>query len=195
MPRNSESEPRVTISGGRLSLVISTAFSPPARHPKPSAAAAAVALPEHNGFLVRAMRFLPREVARQVMPDGTHVERSPMAQLAALQDMTEIRALLQAGQTQPQPVLATTIERMAPALRAMRHGDGGLALFNGSREETSNLVDLVLTQAGRGSRAPSSLNEGGFQRLQAGRTVLIVDCGAPPGPDIDRCAHAGTLAM
>jgi uncharacterized heparinase superfamily protein len=157
--------------------------------------AAAVALPEHNGFLTRAMRFLPREVARQVLADGSHVERSPAAQLTALQDMTEIRALLQAGQTQPPPVLATTIERMAPALRALRHGDGGMALFNGSREATAGLVDLVLAQAGRGSRAPSSLNEGGFQRLQAGRTVLIVDAGTPPGPDIDRNAHAGTLAI
>src|ERR1017187_6708889 len=44
MPRNSESEPRVTISGGRLSLVISTAFNPPARHPKSSAAPAAAAM-------------------------------------------------------------------------------------------------------------------------------------------------------
>ncbi len=158
--------------------------------------AAAVALPEHNGFLIRAMRFLPREIARQVLPDGFHVERSPIAQLTALQDMTEIRTLLQAGQMQPPPVLANTIERMAPALRAMRHGDGGLALFNGSREETSHLVDLGdLTQAGRGSRAPAARTEGGFQRLQAGRTVLIVDAGAPPGPDIDRTAHAGTLSM
>lgn len=157
--------------------------------------AAAVALPEHNGFLVRALRFLPREIARQVLSDGSHVERSPAAQLTALQDMTEIRALLQAGQTQPPPILARTIEQMAPALRAMRHGDGGLALFNGSREETGALVDLVLTQAGRGSRTPSSLSEGGFQRLQAGRTVLIVDAGAPPPPDIDRTAHAGTLSM
>ncbi len=157
--------------------------------------AAAVALPEHNGFLIRALRFLPREVARQVLPDGSHVERSPAAQLTALQDMTEIRALLQAGQTQPPPILARTIEQMAPALRAMRHGDGGLALFNGSREETGALVDLVLTQAGRGNRAPSSLTEGGFQRLQAGRTVLVMDAGAPPPPDIDRIAHAGTLSM
>ncbi len=157
--------------------------------------AAAVALPEHNGFLVRALRFLPREVARQVLPDGCHVERSPAAQLAALQDMTEIRALLQAGQTQPPSILAQTIERMAPALRAMRHGDGGLALFNGAREESASLVDLVLTQAGRGARAPSSLNEGGFQRMQAGRTVVIVDAGPPPPPDIDRTAHAGTLSM
>ncbi|MGD0433824.1 MAG: heparinase II/III family protein [Acetobacteraceae bacterium] len=157
--------------------------------------AAAVALPEHSGFLVRALRFLPREIERQVLPDGAHVERSPVAQLTALQDLTEIRALLQSGQAQPPPILANTIERMAPALRAMRHGDGGLALFNGSREETNNLVDLVLTQAGRGSRAPSTLSEGGFQRLQAGRTVLIVDAGPPPPPDIDRSAHAGTLSM
>jgi uncharacterized heparinase superfamily protein len=145
--------------------------------------------------MTRALRFLPREVARQVLPDGSQVERSPAAQLAALQDMTEIRALLQAGQIPPPPILTRDIELMAPALRALRHGDGGLALFNGSREETSNLVDLVLTQAGRGSRAPTALTEGGFQRLQAGRTVVIIDAGTPPPPDIDRTAHAGTLAM
>ena len=77
----------------------------------------------------------------------------------------------------------------------MRHGDGGLALFNGSKEETPPLIDLVLTQAGRGGRGPSALTEGGFQRLQAGRSVLLVDCGAPPPPGVDRNAHAGTLSM
>ena len=68
-----------------------------------------------------------------MLPDGCHVERSPAAQLAALQDLTEIRALLQAGQAQPPPALTDAIERMAPALRVLRHGDGGLALFNGSQ--------------------------------------------------------------
>ncbi len=157
--------------------------------------AAAVALPEHAGFLTRALRFLPQEIGRQVLPDGCHVERSPAAQLAALQDLTEIRALLQSGQTQPPPALTTAIERMALALRVLRHGDGGLALFNGTKEETGALIDLVLTQAGRAGRAPSSLTEGGFHRLQAGRSVLIVDCGAPPPPGVDRYAHAGTLSM
>ncbi len=157
--------------------------------------AASVALPEHSGFLTRALRFLPAEINRQVLPDGCHVERSPGTQLLVLQDLTEMRALLQAAQSQPPPMLAQAIERMAPALRAMRHGDGGLALFNGSREETSGLVDLVLTQAGRGTRAMSAMGDGGFQRLQAGRTVLIVDAGPPPPPDLDRVAHAGTLSM
>ncbi|HEY7578939.1 MAG TPA: heparinase II/III family protein [Acetobacteraceae bacterium] len=157
--------------------------------------AAAVALPEHAGFLARALRFLPQEIIRQVLPDGCHAERSPAAQLAVLQDLTEIRALLQASQTQSPPALTGAIERMAPALRVMRHGDGGLALFNGSREESSSLVDMALTQAGRGGRGPSALPDGGFQRLQAGRSVLIADCGAPPPPGVDRYAHAGTLSM
>jgi uncharacterized heparinase superfamily protein len=157
--------------------------------------AAAVALPEHAGFLARALRFLPQEIARQVLPDGCHAERSPAAQLAALQDLTEIRALLQAAQTQSPPALTNAIERMAPALRVMRHGDGGLALFNSSKEDSGSLIDIALTQAGRGGRGPSALSDGGFQRLQAGRSVLIVDCGAPPPPGLDRYAHAGTLSM
>ena len=85
---------------------------------------------------------------------------------------------------------------MAPALRALRHGDGGLALFNGAREDSPALVETVLVQAGaRGGRAPAGLTESGFQRLQAGRSVLIVDSGPPPPHGIDRLAHAGTLSL
>ena len=157
--------------------------------------AAAVALPEHAAFLTRALRFLPQEIIRQVLPDGCHAERSPAAQLAALQDLTEIRALLQASQTQSPPALTSAIERMALALRVMRHGDGGLALFNGSKEESSGLIEIALTQAGRGGRGPTGLSDGGFHRMQAGRSVLIVDCGAPPPSGVDRYAHAGTLSM
>ncbi len=157
--------------------------------------AAAVALPEHGALLIRALRVLPQEIARQVLPDGTHCERSPARLLGALQDLTEIRALLQAAQIVPPVALGAAIERMAPALRAMRHGDMGLALFNGSKEESAGLIDLVLTQSGRIGRAPSALNDGGFQRLQAGRSVLIVDCGAPAPSKVDRFAHAGTLSF
>ena len=156
---------------------------------------AAVALPDQAAFLTRALRFLPQEIARQVLPDGCHAERSPAAQLAALEDLVEIRALLQAAQAQPPAALASAIERMAPALRVLRHGDGGLALFNGSKEEHPSLIEQVLSQAGRVGRSPSSLTEGGFQRLQAGRTVLLIDCGRPPPPGVDRLAHAGTLSL
>lgn len=157
--------------------------------------AASVAMPDHAAHLGRALRLLPQELARQVLEDGSHCERSPAMLLAMLQDLTEMRALLQTTQVAAPASLAVSIERMAGALRTLRHGDGGLALFNGSKEGDSSLIDLVLNQAGRGGRPPMSLKEGGFERLQAGRTVLIVDCGPPAAPKLDRLAHAGTLAF
>jgi uncharacterized heparinase superfamily protein len=156
---------------------------------------AAVALPDQQPLLTRATRFLPQELARQILPDGGHLERSPGALLLALQDLVEIRALLQSSQTPAPPALAGAIERAAPALRALRHLDGGLALFNGTREEAATLVEQVLTQAGARGRAPHEMRESGFQRLQAGRTVVITDAGPPAPHGQDRLAHAGTLSF
>jgi uncharacterized heparinase superfamily protein len=157
--------------------------------------AASVAMPEHAPYLARGLKFLVQEMARQVLPDGCHIERSPAAHLAAVQDFTEIRALLQAGGVEPPVGLPTAIEKMAGALRALRHGDGGLALFNGSKEDLPSLIELVLSQAGRGGRVIGTLGASGFYRLSAGKSLLIVDAGAPPGPGLDRFAHAGTLAF
>jgi uncharacterized heparinase superfamily protein len=157
--------------------------------------AASVALPEHAGFLARATKFLVLELERQILPDGCHVERSPAAHLAALQDLTEIRALLQAAQADAPPALAGAIERLALALRALRHPDGGLALFNGSKEDLPSLIDLVLSQAGRSGRAQGGLSASGLFRLAGGKAVLLADAGAPAAPGLDRFAHAGTLAF
>lgn len=170
------------------------------------ALAAAIAL-EEEAYLQRAVRFLPGEIDRQFHPDGGHVERSPTMQLLALQDLIEIRNLLHGAGVEPPPHLAAVLDRAAPALRLFRHGDGGLALFNGTRDETSALLDLVLTQGQARGRAPMELPETGFERLQAGRTLVIVDTGTPPAgrngstgegglpTGADRFAHAGTLSF
>ena len=157
--------------------------------------AAATALPEHAPYLARALRFLPHEIARQVLLDGGHVERSPAAHLVALRDLIEIRALLHVGDVTAPPSLGPAIDRLSLGLRTLRHADGGLALFNGTRDEPATLIELVLTQAGRSGRAPATLPDTGFHRLQAGRTVLIADAGAPPPPGQDRLSHAGTLSF
>ena len=169
------------------------------------AIAAAVAL-EEESWMTRALRFLPGELERQFHPDGGHIERSPAQLLLALQDLIEIRNLLNGAGINPPAVLATVLERAGQALRMFRHGDGGLALFNGTREEGAGLVDLVLTQGQARGRAPLLLEESGFHRLQAGRVVVIADAGAPPPGrsrdaasglprGADRFAHAGTLSF
>ena len=157
--------------------------------------AASVAMPEHAAYFPRALRFLPQEIAHQILPDGCHIERSPAAHLAALMDLTEIRALLQSGKVEAPALLPAAIERMALALRALRHGDGGLALFNGTREDLPSLIDLVLSQAGRSGRAIGGLSDSGLYRLAAGKSVLIVDAGAPAGLGFDRFSHASTLSF
>lgn len=169
------------------------------------AIAAAVAL-EEQAWMSRALRFLPGELERQFHPDGGHVERSPQQLLLALQDLIEIRNLLHGAGLNAPPVLATVLERAGQALRLFRHGDGGLAQFNGTREDGAGLVDLVLTQGQARGRAPMLLEDTGFHRLQAGRTLVIADAGAPPPPrardsasglprGADRFAHAGTLSF
>jgi uncharacterized heparinase superfamily protein len=169
------------------------------------AIAASVAL-EEDAWMQRALRFLPGELERQFHPDGGHVERSPQQLLLGMQDLIEIRNLLHGASITPPPLLATMLERAGQALRLFRHGDGGLAQFNGTREDGAALVDLVLTQGQARGRAPMLLGETGFQRLQAGRTVVIADAGAPPparARDLasglprgaDRVAHAGTLSF
>jgi uncharacterized heparinase superfamily protein len=167
--------------------------------------AAAAAMPAHAAYLPRAQKFLAQEIERQVLPDGCHVERSPAAHLAALQDFTEIRALLQAAAAQAAAAqaasteltesLAAAIEHMAIALRALRHGDGGLALFNGSKEDLATLIDLVLSQAGRPGRPQGSFALNGLHRITAGKSLLLVDAGAPAARGLDRLAHAGTLSF
>jgi uncharacterized heparinase superfamily protein len=157
--------------------------------------AASVAMPDHAGYLARGLKFLGQELGRQILADGCHVERSPAAHLAALQDLTEIRALLQAGGAEPPEALPLAIERMASALRALRHGDGGLALFNGSKEDLPSLIELVLSQAGRGGRVTASLGASGFYRLAAGKALVIADAGPPAAAGLDRNAHAGALSF
>ena len=151
--------------------------------------AAAVALEEET-WLARCVRFLPAELERQFNRDGGHVERSPAQHLAALQDVIEIRNLLHGAGVDAPPILAAVLDRAAPALRMLRHADGGLALFNGTRDEPAAMLDLVLTQAQSRGRAPGALPETGFHRLAASRTLVIVDCGAPPAAR--RCVLSAT---
>ncbi len=158
--------------------------------------AVSICFPEQANYLSRALRFLPQEIGRQVLPDGGHVERSPAAHLTALKDLIETRSLLHLASASAPAALGAAIERLSLALRTLRHGDGGLALFNGTRDEPAQLVELILAQSGRyGRGGPAALPDMGFQRLQAGGTVLIVDAGAPAPPGQDRLAHAGTLSF
>jgi uncharacterized heparinase superfamily protein len=53
----------------------------------------------------------------------------------------------------------------------------------------------VFERAGDKLRPLNQLPLTGFQRLDRGKTVVIMDCGAPPRHGLDSHAHAGTLSF
>ena len=138
------------------------------------------------------LRRLARECREQVGADGGHCERSPARHCAVLADLVDCRDVLRAADREPPSELCETIARMAPALRAMRHGDGGLAAFNGGGEYVFPGAAAVLKAAGCEARPAADARHAGFRRLAAGRTTVIVDAAAAAGAS---CDHAGASAF
>jgi uncharacterized heparinase superfamily protein len=154
---------------------------------------AALCLPGGARHAPRLVRIIAAMCERQILPDGGHIERSPKAQLAALRHLIDLRSILQASNIDVPEALQLAIDRAAPMLRFYRHGDGGLALFNGSNEGEAWLVDVVLTKAESRGKPLTSAPHTGFERFMANRTLVIADCGAPPV--VGTGAHAGALSF
>lgn len=156
---------------------------------------AGAALPGCERNLAAGLRLLERELPHQVLPDGGHAERNPEAHLLALRHLIDLRAALRMARVEIPETLQHAIDRMTPALRFFRHGDNALALFNGGGEAEVALVDAVLAQSDARGRPLKSMPHSGYERLLAGRTLVLMDAGRPPPRGLDARAHAGTLSF
>ena len=145
--------------------------------------------------LAQSLARLAKFVKRYVAHDGVVAERAPHVQMAVLRHLLDVRAALASADRRPPAEIVAAIDRLAPMLRFFRHGDGGLALFNGSWEGDRTLIDLVLARSGSNEGAPAMALQSGFQRLAAGTSLVIADAGSPPGRGMDGSAHAGTLSF
>ena len=145
--------------------------------------------------LAQSLSRLAKFVKRYVLHDGVVAERAPHVQMAVLRHLLDVRAALASADRRPPAEIVAAIDRLAPMLRFFRHGDGGLALFNGTWEGDRTLIDLVLARSGSSEGAPAMALQSGFQRLAAGTSLVITDAGSPPGRGMDGSAHAGTLSF
>lgn len=152
-------------------------------------------LPGGSIYLDRALTLLEGECARQILADGGHLSRRPETMLDVLRQLVDMRAGLVAANIGVPSYLQNAIDRMTPMIRALRLGDGTLALFNGGREGDPTLIDAILAQAAVRGQPILSAPMSGFQRVQALRTTLLIDTGMPPPYGFDENAHAGTLSF
>lgn len=153
----------------------------------------AFALLGGEGRMNRTLQRLADDIQNQILPDGGHVERNPERLADMLKDLLELKVLLSTATGDVPGFLQNAIDRVAPMLRALRHPDGGLALFNGGLEGNRTVLDLILAQTDSTAKAPFNGPHAGFQRAGAGTLYGIMDCGQPT--KVGKAQHAGALSF
>ena len=156
---------------------------------------AGLMLPRGERLLMKGRKLFGRELPRQLLADGGHVERSPQVMLELLIRLIDLRDVFAAARRPLPDSLQITIETLASVVLMLCHGNGQLARFNDTAELDPLLVEAALRRAGGRLRPLNQLPLTGFQRMGCGRTLVLVDCGAPPRHGLDSHAHAGTLAF
>ena len=141
---------------------------------------AGLAFPGREAWILQGFEIILDELPNQILSDGGHVSRSPKAISDALQIVLELRcALNRAGLPVPE-VIQHAIDRAGQAIRFFRYADKKLGLFHGGQEGDSVLMDALQLQAGAANKALKALPETGFERVQMGRSLLMLDT-APIG--------------
>jgi uncharacterized heparinase superfamily protein len=163
---------------------------------------AGLMLPRGDKWLARGQAHLGPALAAQMLADGGHVERSPHQMLQVLQHLIDLRDTFQAAKAQRGDAapkfpdsLVLTINNLGSVLLMLSHGDGMLAGFNDTPEIDPQELVRTIERVGEKLRPLNQLPLTGFQRLDRGRSSVIMDCGAPPRHGLDDHAHAGTLSF
>ena len=141
------------------------------------------------------LKRLAYEIERQILADGGHVSRSPEVLLEAFRVLGMVQQTLDSANREVQPALRGALDRMAPMLRFFRLGDGALGVFHGGGETNEPTVAAALEGDEAAGRPLGHAPHSGFQRLAAGRTLILFDVGGAPRAPFSTAAHAGCLAF
>ncbi|OAI43938.1 hypothetical protein AYO42_01140 [Rhizomicrobium sp. SCGC AG-212-E05] len=154
-----------------------------------------ICLDDSRKRLETGLARLESEIERQILPDGGHVSRSPEALLSAYRHVIMVMEALSAVNEEPPHGLRNAHDRMAPMLRFFRHADGALALFNGGAEGDPRMIAGLLARDDIRGQPFHHARHSAYQRLTAGRTLCLLDCGKTPDGAFALLAHAGAGAF
>ncbi len=138
------------------------------------------------------LRLLGRELARQILPDGVHYERSPSYHAQVFLDLLDIRQASGGDPLDGAPDEA--LRRMAQALADLTHPDGTPALFNDSGLGMGPApADCLAAYRSIFGEAPApaaafDYPDAGYFGCRGNTYYLVADFG-PIGPD-ELPAHA-----
>ncbi len=156
--------------------------------------ASGLLLPQGEARSRQGLSLLALDLHHVVLGDGGFITRSPADLLAVFQDLLLLEAVYAALNEQPAEAVTRALDRIAPALKAVLHGDGRLAQFNGS-DSMQGLPQAGLGEPYGAMAAHDNGVYSGFHRLHRGPMSIIVDAGPPPRGADSRDHHAGTASF
>lgn len=155
---------------------------------------AGLALEGLEHLLSPALSALGRECAREIAPDGGLPDRNPEALAEVLTLLAWVNMAVSHSGGDLDPRILRAMDRLAPAIRALRLGDGRLVRFHGSAGGQADRIDRALSDAG--VRSPAYAGGAmGFARMAAGGTLVVADAAPLPAARHAERSHASTLAF
>lgn len=101
-----------------------------------------------EAWLDQGLRLYAHETPEQILPDGGHMERSPMYHMLMLQGYIEVLSILP-PRSEGTQTLHDAVRRMTEWLRAILQPDGTLPLFNDAARNTGPSPRGLLAYADR----------------------------------------------
>lgn len=154
-----------------------------------------LALDDGAERLEQAFAGILKQISDQILPDGGHISRSPQAAWEFLHILVDLRTALTSAKVEMPEELQHAIDRLAPAVKFFRHGDGALCQFNGAQEGNANICEATLMHSGARGKAMKAMPHSGYEKLALGRSVLFMDTGLPLTSQYADRAHAGLLSL
>jgi len=146
-------------------------------------------------LLSKTLAHLKQELHTQILPDGGHVSRTPSSVLKYLGDLIILRETMITRNYIVPKSLISAIDRMLPMLRFFQLGDRGLAYFHGNNEPLTREVARILGNNPKSGRPLGHARHSGYQRLDLGKTIIIMDTAQPPSSSPHENIHASCLAF
>lgn len=138
---------------------------------------------------------LIRALGDLVGDDGGVLSRSPLCQIEAIELLVRLRACYAAVRRETPAQLESILALLVPPLLAVVHGDGALAAFQGAHALAADRVAQVVRATGVRTRPLREARQWGYQRVAAGKSILMFDAGPPPVSRHARDGCASTLAF
>lgn len=146
-----------------------------------------------------AEHHLARELDEQILSDGMHFERSPAYHAQVCADLIDCRLALHG-----RPIARVIEAKLALALRALAdltHPDGSPSLFNdGGLDMSYAPADLFECWRRLGgdrvhARPIVALDAAGYYAARAGKSYVLVDCGAIAPDFLPAHGHGDALSL